>query len=326
MKSHSISAPFAAPAAKSSPEMDHAIAGYRRFTRFYTRILGLLGEKLLKGGRSLTEARVLYELGGARRSSASEIAAELNLDPGYLSRILTKLEKQRLLTRTASASDARHVVLRLTRKGRLTFAGLDRFSSDQARESLSNLTPGECSNVMRSMQTIQDLLSKNTLASSPVVLRPHRAGDMGWVVSRNGALYAQEYGWDQTYEALVARITADFITGFDPCRERCWIAERNGERLGCIFLINHPEREGVAKLRLLLVEPSARGTGLGKALIAECIAFARSCGYRKMTLWTQSILHAAHHIYQQAGFQLVTEEPHHSFGVDLVGQTWELDL
>jgi DNA-binding MarR family transcriptional regulator/GNAT superfamily N-acetyltransferase len=307
-------------------EMDQAIAAYRRFTRFYTRILGLLGEKLLKGGRSLTEARVLYELGGAGRTSASEIAAELNLDRGYLSRILTKLEKERLLTRTASATDARQVVVRLTRKGKVMFARLNRFSSEQAREALDRLTPEQCSNVIGSMQTIENLLSAAGPARPPLVLRPHRPGDMGWVVGRNGALYAQEYGWDQTYEALVARITADFLTNFDPQRERCWIAERNGERLGCIFLVRHPEQEGVAKLRLLLVEAGARGMGLGKVLVSECIAFARCCGYKKMTLWTQSILHAAHHIYQQAGFRLVTEEPHHSFGADLVGQTWELEL
>ena len=314
------------PEPKISSEIDEAIAANRRFNRFYTRVIGLLGEKLLKGGRSLTEARVLYELGGAGRTSATEIAAELNLDPGYLSRILRKLEQQRLLTRSASKRDARQAVLRLTKKGKTTFAGLDRFSSDQAREALENLTPEQCAQVIRSMQTIEGLLSNGAPSQAPVVLRPHRPGDMGWVVSRNGALYAQEYGWDQTYEALVARITADFITNFDPRRERCWIAERGGERLGCIFLVRHPEQEGVAKLRLLLVEASARGTGLGKALVTECIAFARSCGYRKMTLWTQSILHAAHHIYQQAGFRLVAEEPHHSFGADLMGQTWELEL
>jgi DNA-binding MarR family transcriptional regulator/GNAT superfamily N-acetyltransferase len=309
-----------------SDQMDYAIAAYRRFTRFYTRILGLLGEKLLKGGRSLTEARVLYELGGAGRTSASEIAAELNLDPGYLSRILSKLEREMLLTRTSSAGDARQFVVRLTRKGKAAFARLNRFSSDQAREALERLTPQQSSRVIHAMQTIEGLLSGEAGAPSPLVLRPHRPGDMGWVVERNGALYAQEYGWDQTYEALVARITADFITNFDPRCERCWIAERAGERLGCVFLVRHPEREGVGKLRLLLVESSARGMGLGKALVTECIAFARSCGYRRMTLWTQSILHAAHHIYEQAGFRLVAEEPHHSFGVDLVGQTWEMDL
>jgi GNAT superfamily N-acetyltransferase/DNA-binding MarR family transcriptional regulator len=269
---------------------------------------------------------VLSELAGAGRTGATEIATELNLDPGYLSRILSRLEKQRLLTRTASATDARHFVLRLNRKGKSTFAGLDRFSSDQAREALSRLTPDQCSGVIRSMQTIESLLSNEAPAQAPLVLRPHRAGDMGWVVSRNGVNYAQEHSWDETFEALVARIAADFITNFDPRRERCWIAERNGERLGCIFLVRHPEREGVAKLRMLFVEPAARGIGLGKALVNECIAFARACGYKRMTLWTQNVLHAAHHIYEQAGFQLVAEESHHSFGVDLVGQTWEMDL
>jgi DNA-binding MarR family transcriptional regulator/GNAT superfamily N-acetyltransferase len=313
-------------ATQSSPQTDQAIAAYRRFTRFYTRILGLLGEQLLKGGRSLTEARVLYELGGAGRANATEIAAELNLDPGYLSRILSKLEKEKLLTRNPSSNDARQAILRLTRKGKATFDRLDRFSSDQAREALVRLTPEQCSNVIRSMQTIETLLSENAPPPPPLVLRPHRPGDMGWVVERNGVLYAREYGWDQTYEALVARITADFVTNFDPRRERCWIAERNGERLGCIFLVRHPEQEGVAKLRLLLVEASARGMGLGKALVEECIAFARVCGYKKMTLWTQSILHVAHHIYQQAGFKLIAEEPHHSFGADLMGQTWEMEL
>lgn len=313
-------------ASKISPELAEAIAAYRRFTRFYTRIFGLLGDKMLTGGRALTEARVLYELGGAGRNGASEIAEELNLDPGYLSRILSKLEKQRLVTRATSKADARHMVLHLTRKGKTTFSALDRFSIKQAHEALSSLTPGQCAGVIRSMREIEDALSKSAPAPSPIVLRPHRPGDMGWVVSRNGALYAQEFGWDETYEALVARITADFITNFNARRERCWIAERNGERLGCIFLVRHHEQDGVARLRLLLVESSARGTGLGKALVNECIAFARACGYKKMTLWTQSILRAAHHIYQHAGFRIVAEEPHHSFGAELLGQTWELEL
>lgn len=307
-------------------EMDQAIGAYRRFTRFYTRILGLLGEELLKGGRSLTEARVLYELGAAGRSGASEIAAELNLDPGYLSRVLRKLEKERLLSRAPSPNDARHSVLRLTRKGKATFAALDRFSNEQARGALTQLTPVECSAVVRSMQAIEEALAPNEPARAPFILRPHRPGDMGWVVSRQSLLYAQEYGWDGTYEALAARVVADFIDNFDPRRERCWIAERNGEPLGAIFLVRHPEQQGTAKLRLLHVEASARGMGLGRALVGECVAFARTAGYEKMTLWTQSILHAAHRIYQQAGFKLVGEKPHHSFGKDLVGQTWELEF
>ena len=311
---------------KTTSEVDAAVTAYRRFTRFYTRILGLLGDKLLKGGRSLADARVLYELAAEGRISASEIAAELNLDPGYLSRILRKLEKEQQLTRTPSTLDARQVILRLTRKGKATFAQLNRFSDEQAREALEDLTPEQCARVIGSMQAIESALTKRGVGESPIVLRPHRPGDMGWVVGRNGALYAQEYGWTEEYEALVARIVADFITNFDARCERCWIAERNGERMGCIFLVRHPEKEGVAKLRLLLVEPSARGMGLGRALVGECVQFARLAGYKKMTLWTQSILSSAHRIYQQAGFRLAGEEPHHSFGADLVGQTWNLDL
>jgi len=308
------------------PALDQAIGAYRRFTRFYTRILGLLGEQLLKGGRSLTEARVLYELGGAGRTGATEIAAELNLDPGYLSRILRKLEKEKLLTRSPSPSDARHSILRLTRKGKLAFAALDRFSAQQAREALERLSPAQCGAVIRSMQTIESVLRGDTASRSPYVLRPHRPGDMGWVIGRQAILYAQEYGWDETYEALAARVVADFIDHFDPRCERCWIAERDGEPRGAIFLVRHPDRPGTARLRLLHVESSARGMGLGKALVQECVAFARLAGYRRITLWTQSILKAARRIYAQAGFKLVAEEPHRSFGKDLVGQTWEMEL
>jgi DNA-binding MarR family transcriptional regulator/GNAT superfamily N-acetyltransferase len=313
-------------ATKLSPELADAIASYRRFTRFYTRILGLLGDQLLKGGRSLTEARVIYELAAARRTSATDIATELNLDHGYLSRILRKLQRERLLSRKPSPKDARQFVLKLTDRGKNAFAVLDRFSTDQARDALGSLTPEQCASVIRAMETIEVALGDPPPAPAPYVLRPHRPGDMGWVVSRNGALYAQEYGWNDQFEALVAKIVSDFLTNFDAKHERCWIAERGGERLGCVFCVRHPEREGVAKLRMLLVEASARGMGLGKALVTECIQFARSCGYKRMTLWTQSILHAAHHIYQQEGFQLVAEEVHHSFGADLVGQTWEMDL
>src|ERR1700677_4443329 len=266
---------------KTTSEVDAAVTAYRRFTRFYTRILGLLGDKLLKGGRSLADARVLYELAAEGRTNASEIAAELNLDPGYLSRILRKLEREQQLTRTPSTLDARQVILRLTRKGKATFAQLNRFSDEQAREALEDLTPEQCARVIGSMQAIESALTKRGVGESPIVLRPHRPGDMGWVVGRNGALYAQEYGWTEEYEALVARIVADFITNFDARCERCWIAERNGERMGCIFLVRHPEQEGVAKLRLLLVEPSARGMGLGRALVGECVQFARLAGYKK---------------------------------------------
>jgi len=309
-----------------SPEIDGAVAAFRRFNRFYTRMLGLLDDGFLKSGYSLTEGRVLFELSARAEAGASEIATALGLDAGYLSRILRKFERAGLLTRSPLPSDARHAVLHLTRKGRSAFSDLDRRSAAQAHGILAALTPGKRRTLIRSMQSIEDALAKEGEARRPFILRPHRPGDMGWVVARQSALYTQEYGWNGEYEALASRIVADFIERFDPACERCWIAERDGEPLGAIFLVRHPQRKGVARLRLLHVEAAARGMGLGKALVRECVEFARSAGYKTVTLWTQSILHAAHRIYQQAGFRLVAEEPHHSFGKDLTGQTWELDL
>ncbi|MGO9939068.1 MAG: GNAT family N-acetyltransferase [Terracidiphilus sp.] len=306
--------------------IEHAVFSFRRFNRFYTRFIGLLDEDLIKSSYSLTEARILFELATRANCGASEIAAELNLDAGYLSRILRKFEDAGLLARSPKPTDARHDLLRLTRKGQRAFADLNARSTDQARSVLESLPLSNRSALIRSMREIESALDKSAASRAPFVLRPHRVGDIGWVIQRHGALYAQEYGWDETFEALVARITSDFIDNFDPRRERCWIADRDGESLGCIFLVRHPEQNETAKLRLLLVEPSARDMGLGKALVHESIEFARSAGYRKVTLWTQSILHAAHKIYQQAKFKLVAEEPHHSFGKDLMGQTWELDL
>ena len=307
-------------------EIERAIGDFRRFNRFYTRILGLLDEQLVKSGYSLTEARVLFELAARGESGAGEIAAELNLDAGYLSRILRKFEDAALLSRSPLPSDARHSVLHLTRKGKAAFADLDRRSAQQAREVLQPLSPASRSDFIHSIQTIERALTRDESRRPPFVLRSHRPGDVGWVIQRHGALYAQEYDWDQQFEALVAHIAGDFIANFDARHERFWIAERDNEPLGCVFLVRHPDQESTAKLRLLLVEPNARGMGLGRALVNESIQFARGAGYKKMTLWTQSILHAAHRIYQQVGFQLVAENPHHSFGKDLVGQTWELDL
>ncbi|HZU10148.1 MAG TPA: helix-turn-helix domain-containing GNAT family N-acetyltransferase [Pseudacidobacterium sp.] len=311
-------------AATQNLQSDEEIATFRRFNRLYTRTIGTLSEGLLNSQYSLTEARVLYELAHGRMA-AREIAEELGLDPGYLSRILRKFEDMGLLKKTASTTDARQMQLSLTAKGRTAFDELDQRSNKQACDLLNQLPPSKREALVRSMREMENALSMER-PSAPYILRQHRPGDMGWVVSRHGALYAQEYGWDEQFEALVARIVADFIINYDSRRERCWIAERNGDRLGCIFLVKHPEQNETAKLRLLLVEPSARGLGLGKALVNECVSFARTAGYKRMTLWTQSILAAAHHIYQQAGFRLVHEGPHHSFGVDLIGQTWEMEL
>jgi DNA-binding MarR family transcriptional regulator/GNAT superfamily N-acetyltransferase len=309
-----------------SSEIDPAVSCFRRFNRFYTGFIGLLDEDLVRSGYSLTEARVLFELATRFECGATEIANELNLDAGYLSRILRKFEEAGLLARATSPADARHSVLRLTRKGKAAFADLNKRSTDQARTILEGIAPARRQALLDSMRTIESAFAKSAAQTVPFILRPHRPGDMGWVVARHGVLYAQEYGWDITFEAMVAKITADFIDRFDTRKEHCWIAERDGESLGCVFLVRHSEDGQTAKLRLLLVEPSARGLGLGKALVAECLHFARSAGYKRMTLWTQSILHTAHKIYQQAGFQLVSEKPHHSFGKDLTGQTWELDL
>lgn len=304
------------------------IAAIRRFNRFYTSTIGTLEESLLRSTLSLAEARVLYEIASRHQSTASEIANELNLDMGYLSRILRTFTARKLISRKTSSSDGRQNLLSLTAAGRKEFATLNRRSSQQVQQMIEHLNTDQQSQLISSMSSIESLLNPTITAASsqPYILRSHCAGDMGWIVERHGALYAQEYGWNEHFEALVARIVADFITGYNPKRERCWIAERDGERLGCIFLVKHPEQADVAKLRLLLVEPSARGLGLGKALVNECVSFARAVGYKKITLWTQSILTSAHHIYQQAGFKLVHEATHHSFGIDLIEQTWELKL
>jgi DNA-binding MarR family transcriptional regulator/GNAT superfamily N-acetyltransferase len=304
---------------------------FRRFNRLYTRFIGTLQEDLLDNPYSLSEARVLYELATRQQPLAKEIAQELGMDAGYLSRMLSKFQEAGLVKRAASPEDGREAHLTLTKEGRAAFRNLNARSDRQARSILGGLAPGSRRDLIRSMRAIEEVLNAKAKAEAEAhaaafILRQHRPGDMGWVVHREGTLYAEEYGWDERFEALAARVVADFIDHFDPARERCWIAERDGESLGHIFLVKHPERAGVAKLRLLLVEPSARGMGIGQALVAECVRFAREAGYRKITLWTQSILTAAHRIYQQAGFRLVHEEPHHSFGKDLVAQTWELDL
>jgi len=312
--------------AAAASEIDRAVEAFRHFNRFYTRFLGLLDEELIKSGFSLTEARVLFELATRPENGATEIATELSLDPGYLSRILRKLEDAHLLTRSPSPTDARSAVLRLARKGKSAFIELNRRSSAQATEILEKLTPANRAELIRSMYGVESLLGGQPLGTPAFILRPHRPGDMGWVVQRQSILYTEEYGWNGEYEALAAHIVADFLARFEPERERCWIAERSGEPLGCVFLVRHPEEPMTARLRLLHVERAARGMGLGKALVAECLQFARSVGYKKVTLWTQSILYAAHKIYQDAGFRLVLEQPHRSFGKDLIAQTWELDL
>lgn len=306
--------------------MAAAARTFRHFNRTYTRLIGTLDEGLLRTKYSLAEARILYELATRPDPKAKEIAEALGIDPGYLSRVLTNLAKAGLVKRSVSKQDNRYTNLALTPKGRKAFDTLNTLSDRHAVTILEKLSPQDLEQLLRSIRTIEDLLAPEPRDQAAYVLRPHRPGDMGWVVHREGLLYAQEYGWDETFEALVVRIVADFVDHFDPKRERCWMAEIDGRPAGHIFLVKHPEQPGTAKLRLLLVEPSARGKGLGYALVNECVSFARASGYKKITLWTQSILTAAHRIYERAGFRLVKEEPHHSFGADLIGQTWELDL
>jgi DNA-binding MarR family transcriptional regulator/GNAT superfamily N-acetyltransferase len=284
-----------------------------------------LQEGVYRSPFSLTEVRVLYELAHRPSSTAAELCKELGLDPGYLSRVLRGFDKRHYLEKKASASDARQIFLSLTPAGLKAFQPLDERSHRDVGKMLSQLAPGEQSRLVQAMETIQRLLEPRRSDNELYLLRPHQPGDMGWVTHRHGVLYSQEYGYDERFEALVAGIVAEFIANFDAKKERCWIAEKDGEIVGSVFLCK--KSATVAKLRLLLVEPSARGLGIGKRLVAECIRFARQCGYKKMMLWTQSELKAARGIYQQAGFRLVAEKSHQSWGRDdLVAETWELKL
>jgi DNA-binding MarR family transcriptional regulator/N-acetylglutamate synthase-like GNAT family acetyltransferase len=306
------------------PVSEEKIELVRGFNRFYTRRIGLLREGLLDTPFSLTQARVLLEIAHQPGTRSSHLASELGLDPAYLSRLLASFERRKLVTRSQSKDDRRASHLRLTARGRTAFARLDALSRAQSGEMLAGLKEGDQQRLTSSMAEIQHLLGAPAQADPTVTLRTHRSGDIGWVVARHGKIYTQEYAWDNTFEGLVAEIAGKFLTHFDPARERCWIAELAGERAGCVFLVKHTST--VAKLRLLLVEPSARGHSIGTRLVDACIAFAREAGYRKLTLWTQNNLHAARHIYQRAGFQLVSEGPHHAFGHDLVQQVWDLKL
>jgi DNA-binding MarR family transcriptional regulator/GNAT superfamily N-acetyltransferase len=306
--------------------LEDRISAVRRFNRLFTRQIGVLREGLLHSPYSLTEARIIYELAHRDVVTAADLCRELGLDAGYLSRIVSRLEQQGLLERLPSESDGRQRLLRLTPAGEQAFALLDQRARDEVAEMLHSLSEEEQQRLLTSMQTIEGIFDKGKSFkfAEPFFLRSHESGDMGWVAHRHGVLYRQEYGWDERFEALVAQVVADFINNYKPARERCWIAEMGGEIVGSVFVVQASET--VAKLRLLLVEPKARGLGLGSRLVAECIRFARRSGYQKMQLWTNSVLVAARRIYERAGFKLVAQEPHHSFGHDLVGETWELVL
>ena len=297
----------------------------RRFNRFYTRQIGVLQEHLLQSQCSLTEVRLLYELAHRDRVTAGELGHELGLDRGYLSRMLQNFESKGWIKTTASPEDRRRVFLSLTGKGRKVFAPLERRSSDEVSAMLGKLAPAQQEKLLSAIRDVETVLAPSAEAGPAYVLRAHRPGDMGWVVWRHGVLYSKEYGYDERFEALVAEIVAEFVEKFEPARERCWLAERHGANVGSVFLVK--KSKSVAKLRLLLVEPSARGLGIGKRLVEECVRFAREAGYKKIMLWTQSELAAARRIYEGAGFQLVAEETHSSWSrKDLVAETWELNL
>jgi len=305
-------------------DLEQRVEAARRFNRFYTRKIGVLHEGAYRSPFSLTEVRVLYELAHRDKPTATALGRELGLDPGYLSRILRGFERRGLVLKTRSASDGRQSHLSLTAQGRKVFAPLNSRSHDEVAAMLAGLAPAAQARVVGAMHTIERLLGDGAEAPASYVLRPPQPGDLGWVVHRHGVLYAQEYGYDERFEALVAEIVARFVQQYDAKRERCWIAEQDGEAVGSAFLVERSKT--VAQLRLLLVEPTARGAGLGTRLVGECVRFARQAGYRTVTLWTQSELRAARRLYQAAGFRVVRKEKNHSFGKDLVSETWTLDL
>lgn len=298
------------------------IAAVRRFSRFYTRIIGALQEGLLDSRFSLAEARVLYELAQRTGVTATELCRELDLDPGYLSRILQRFEQDGLIARAASESDRRQNLISLTSPGREAFAPLDERSRQEIEALLTRLSDPAQASLVAAMRTVETHLGAQR--TDAWLLREPRAGDIGWVVARHGALYADEYGFDARFEALVAKVAGGFLAAHDPTRERCWIAEHDGANVGSVFLVR--ETDELARLRLLLVEPTARGLGIGRRLVAECIGFAREAGYRRVTLWTNEVLVAARAIYQQAGFRMVASAPHQLFGPPMIGEDWELEL
>jgi DNA-binding MarR family transcriptional regulator/predicted GNAT family acetyltransferase len=315
-------------AVRTAPETERRVAAMRRFSRFYTRRIGVLQDRFLQSPFSLAEARVLYELTQRERPTATELAACLDLDAGYLSRILRGFAERGLVTKTPSPEDRRQSRLALTPKGRKAYAPLERRSRDDVAAMLGALADADQERVLAAMGTIERLIGEPrrepTAEQRSYVLRAPLTGEMGWVVARHAALYAQEYGWGARFEGLCAEIVAEMIATYDPARDRHWIAEMDGEPVGSVFCVKASDE--VAKIRLLLVEPKARGHGIGARLVDECITFARAAGYKKMTLWTHSVLVAARRIYQAAGFELMAQWEHADWGVPVVGETWDREL
>lgn len=307
-----------------SDGMLERIEAVRRFGRFYTRYIGALQEGLLESPYPLPAARVIYEIAHHEQTSATELGDELGLDPGYVSRLIRRLHAEGIVEKQSCAEDGRVTLLSLTEAGNDAFAKLNSASRSQGERMLGTLSETDQQRLVQAMGVIEHLLGAGPEDRVAYLLRPHQPGDMGWVVQRHGVLYNREYGWDDRFEGLVAEIVAGFIQDFDPKCERCWIAEKDGENVGCVFLVR--KSESASQLRLLLVEPEARGLGIGKRLVTECTRFARQVGYQTIMLWTNDVLHAARHLYEGEGYRLIKEEPHHSFGHDLVGQFWELAL
>ena len=308
-----------------SEPFDSSVAEIRRFNRYYTGVIGLLDEHFLKSPFTLSEGRVLYELAHRDGLTASDLVQSLRLDPGYLSRILSRFEKKKLLKRTPRAEDRRQAALSLTAAGKAAFRQLNKTSQDEIGAMVEGLDEGQLRRLTQSLAQVRRILARSRDDNPPLfVLRDHRVGDMGWIIHRQARLYAEEYGWNEEFEALIAEIAAKFIRNFDPARERCWVAELDGEIVGAVFLVK--DSDEVARLRMLHVDAKARGQGLGRRLVEECIRFARAKGYKTLTLWTNDILTSARRIYETAGFKLVAEEKHRSFGKDLVGQHWNLAL
>ncbi len=314
---------------RDEPPIASDAAAVRAFNRFYTQRIGVLDDAPLGGPFSLTEGRVLYELAHRNAPTATELCRDLALDRGYLSRILSRFEKRGFLDRALSATDGRQSHITLTAKGAEAFAAIDRAWQDATETLIAPLPRKRRQNLVSAMGRIKTLLNRAdekpmTAAPPRIALRPHRLGDMGWLVQRHAVVYGEQYGWNEEFEALVAEILAAFIRNFDPARERCWIATRDGVAVGSVFLVK--ESDEVGRLRLLFVEPSARGCGVGRRLVDACVEHARKVGYRKVTLWTNDVLVSARRIYEAAGFRLVKQWPDHAFGKDLVGQDWDLEL
>jgi DNA-binding MarR family transcriptional regulator/N-acetylglutamate synthase-like GNAT family acetyltransferase len=305
--------------------MEDQIAAVRDFTRFYTSRMGVLKEGLLDSDLPLPLARIVYELAQQGDRSGRDLAASLSLDAAYVSRLLKRLESKGLIERKPSRTDGREKLHVLTPQGQTLFAELDRRSREEVADMLAGLNAADQARLTEAMTTVQGLLTPATdAADDPFIIRPHRPGDIGWVISRHGAIYAQEFGWDISFEALVAEIAGQFLRDFQPEWEQCWIAERHGQNVGSVFVVR--KSADVAQLRMLIIDPSARGHHIGERLVETVIGHARAKGFSVLTLWTNDCLHAARRIYQKFGFELVDEAPHHSFGVDLVGQNWDLKL